>query len=416
MEKSISEEQFRKAAIRRFLTGESPSSIYKDFQKSKKWFFKWLKRYREGGSDWFKNQSRTPHLIANKVDENIENIVISARKRLKGIKYAQIGANAIQWEIKKLGIEPPPAWTINRILKRNNLVSKKKPYKPKGKSYPEIVEPSEMNSLHQVDLVGPRYIKGDGRFYSLNAIDIYSHRVKLNIIRSKRDEEIANGLISTWKTVGIPEYIQFDNELSFHGSNKYPHSLGLVLRLCLSLNIQPIFIPQREPWRNGVIENFNNTFDKKFFRTQAFRNFSHLKKESKVFEKFHNEFHRYSILGGETPNNFVKENDSNSSLLPKEFELPEEPIPIENGVIRLVRFIRSDRVLNIFGEHFQMPKDVIYEYVVATVHTELHSLSVTFNGKIIDAFEYRLPPEISAEEVIKDICFYLKELENINLP
>ena len=242
MEKSISEKQFRKAAIRRFLTGESPSSIYKDFQKSKKWFFKWLKRYREGGSDWFKNQSRTPHLIANKVDENIENIVISARKRLKGIKYAQIGANAIQWEIKKLGIEPPPAWTINRILKRNNLVSKKKPYEPKGKSYPEIVEPSEMNSLHQVDLVGPRYIKGDGRFYSLNAIDICSHRIKLNTMRSKRAEEIGKGLISTWKTLGIPEYIQFDNELSFHGSDKHPHSLGLILRLCLSLSIVDIFI------------------------------------------------------------------------------------------------------------------------------------------------------------------------------
>ena len=415
MEKLDLEEQFRKEAIRKYLSGAAPVSIYIQLSKSKRWFFKWLKRYRECGFDWFKAQSKTPHLIANKVDENIKNIVISARKKLKGIKYGQIGANAIQWEIKKLGIEPPPVWTINRILKRNNLVSKKKSYEPKGKSYPEIIEPSETNTLHQVDLVGPRYIKGDGRFYSLNVIDIYSHKINLNTIRSKRDEEIANGLISTWKTVGIPEYIQFDNELSFHGSYKYPHSLGLILRLCLSLSIQPIFIPQREPWRNGVIENFNNTFDKKFFRTQAFRDFSHLKEESKVFEKFHNEFHRYSILGGETPNNFIKKKGFELFLLPKEFELPKETIPIENGAIHLVRFIRSDRVLNIFGEHFQMPKDVVYEYVVATILTEINSLRVTCDGKIINAFEYRLPPEISIEEVVKDIYFYLKELGILNL-
>ena len=323
MERLYLEEQFRKEAIRRYLSGAFTVSIYTQLSKSKRWFFKWLKRYREVGSDWFKNHPKIPHLIANKVDKEIEDIFISSRKRLEGIKYAQIGANAIQWKIKKLGIEPHPVWTINRILKRKNLVSKKKPYEPKGKSYPEIVESSEMNNLHQVDLVGPRYIKGDGRFYSLNVIDICSHIIKLNTMCSKRDEEIANGLISTWKTVGIPEYIQFDNELSFHGSDKHPHSLGLILRLCLSLSIQPIFIPQREPWRNEVIENFNNTFDKKFFRTQTVRDFSLLKEESKVFEKFHNEFHRYSILGGETPNNFIKKNGSKPSLLPKEFELPK---------------------------------------------------------------------------------------------
>ncbi|MEW6608727.1 MAG: integrase core domain-containing protein [bacterium] len=244
--------------------------------------------------------------------------------------------------------------------------------------------PLEINTLHQVDLVGPRYIKGDGRFYSLNVIDVCSHRIKLNPILSKIDEEIANGLISTWKILGIPEYIQFDNELSFHGSHKHPHSLGLVLRLCLSLGIQPIFIPQREPWRNGVIESFNDVYDKGFFRIQVFKNFFHLKKESKAFEEFHNEFHRYSVLKGKTPNEFMRNEGVEPFLLVDGFELPHEPIPIEDGNIHLVRFIRSDRILDVFGEHFQMPKDVVYEYVVATIMTATHSLRVVCNDKIVD--------------------------------
>jgi putative transposase len=163
------------------------------------------------------------------------------------------------------------------------------------------VEPSEINALHQVDLVGPRYLKRDGRFYSFNVIDVCGHRAKVNAIRSKRDDEIAGSLISTWKTIGIPGYIQLDNEISFFGSPRYPHSLGLVLKLCSLWGIQAIFIPQGEPWWNGVIESFNNTFDKKFIRSQAFRDFSHLVKESKVFENFHNEFHRYSVLRGKLP-------------------------------------------------------------------------------------------------------------------
>ena len=404
-----SKEQIRKEAIRRYLSGEPPKSIYESLKKSKRWFFKWLVRYQKTNPDWFKDQSKAPHIITAKVDEDVENLVISVRKRLEDIKYAQIGANNIQWEIKKLDIEPLPVWTINRILKRNNLVSKRKiSYEPRGRNYPEIVELQDINALHQADLVGPRYIKGDGRFYSLNVMDIRSHRIKLNPIRSKRDEEIANALISTWKTLGIPEYVQFDNELSFYGSPKHPHHLGLVLRLCLSLDIQPIFIPQGEPWRNGVIEKFNDTFDKNFFRIQVFRDFSHLVKEAKVFEKFHNESHRYSVLKGKTPNELTKKEKFEPFLLPEEFKLSKQPIPIEDGAIHLVRFIRSDRILNIFGEHFQMPLDVVYEYVVATILTEIHALKITCGDEIVKFFEYRLPPETSTEEIVKELASHLK--------
>ncbi len=98
-----SAEQIRKEAIRRYLCGELPNLIYSSLKRSKKWFFKWLKRFRKGSSNWFsegstsggKDRSKTPNKIANKVDKEIEDIVVSARKKLEGIKYAQIGANAM---------------------------------------------------------------------------------------------------------------------------------------------------------------------------------------------------------------------------------------------------------------------------------------------------------------------------------
>jgi hypothetical protein len=51
------EEEIRKEAISRYLKDEQPKSIYNTLQRSKKWFFKWLKRYKSGVAPWYKEQS-----------------------------------------------------------------------------------------------------------------------------------------------------------------------------------------------------------------------------------------------------------------------------------------------------------------------------------------------------------------------
>ena len=135
----------------------------------------------------------------------------------------------------------------------------------------------------------------------MNVIDLYSHRVFIESSRTKEDDNIAHGLLRCWKSMGLPDFLQIDNELSFRGSNRYPRSLGIVLRLCLHFGIQPIFIPVGEPWRDGIIEHFNDTYDKKFFRRQWFSNYAQLKRQSKNFQQFHNKNHRYSCLKGKTP-------------------------------------------------------------------------------------------------------------------
>ena len=99
--------------------------------------------------------------------------------------------------------------------------------------YPYFQESLGINYIHQADLVGPRYIKNDGRFYSLHIIDRGSHRVFIHPQRRKDDLSVASALIRCWKTMGVPDFLQFDNELSFRGSNRHPRSLGVVLRLCL---------------------------------------------------------------------------------------------------------------------------------------------------------------------------------------
>lgn len=138
-------------------------------------------------------------------------------------------------------------------------------------------------------------------------MDVYSHQVYIEAQRTKEDRKIASSLLRCWKAIGLPDFLQLDSQLSFRGSNRYPRSPGLVIRLCLHFGVIPVFIPISEPWRNGAVEKFNDTYNKKFFRCQWFPSYSTLKRQSKHFQRFHNKHHRYSCLKGKTPLEVVKD-------------------------------------------------------------------------------------------------------------
>jgi len=118
------EPELRKSAIERYLKGESPKSIYTDLKRSKEWFFKWLKRYQSGDSDWYQGKSRAPIRRPFQISKIDKQRVISVRQKLESQKFAQTGASAIKWELTKSGHSFPSDSTINRVLKREGLVKK----------------------------------------------------------------------------------------------------------------------------------------------------------------------------------------------------------------------------------------------------------------------------------------------------
>lgn len=316
----------------------------------------------------------------------MEQAIIDTRKKLESTLYTQIGALNIRWHLEKQGLVPPSIPTINKVLKRNNLVRKRLKYEPKGTNYPAL-KVTVSNFLHQFYVVGPCYLKTDGRFYSANIIDAYDRRCCINPVRRQTKSDILASLIRCFLVLGIPKYLQMDNKLPMRGSNRYPHSFGLIICLCLYLGIQPIFIPIGEPWRNGIIERFQDVFDKMFFRSQYFMNFSHLVSQARGFEIFHDNNHRYSTLEGKTP---MEKRSGDIKYLSKDFKLPSK-LNIAHGYIHLIRFIRSNRILDIFGEKFSMPAQLEYEYVWATIDTGQETLSIYHDFKLVEKLDYPLP-------------------------
>ena len=223
-------------------------------------------------------------------------------------------------------------------------------------------------------------------------IDVLTHQVYVESQRSQEDRQIACSLMRCWKALGIPDFLKLDNALMFRGSNRYPRSFGLVIRLCLYYGVTPVFIPIGEPWRNGVIERFNDTYDKKFYRRQWFPSYSALKRQSKNFQRFHNKNHRYSCLKGKTPLEIVHSLDDNPGTLPPAVKLPKlDQIP--DGQIIVIRFIRSDRQLDIFSERFKVPRDLVYSYVKAVIDTSQHLLSIYLGEDLVTSFEYSIPSD-----------------------
>lgn len=120
------EQEIRKNAIERYLKGESPKSIYTNLGRSRYWFFKWIKRYKTGAAGWYKDKSKAPKTSPTKIDKTDRQRIIATRRRLESQQFAQIGASAIKWELSKSGFDFPSDRTINRVLKREGLIKKKR--------------------------------------------------------------------------------------------------------------------------------------------------------------------------------------------------------------------------------------------------------------------------------------------------
>jgi transposase InsO family protein len=378
----------RRRAVQRVHDGETVAAVCGSLGYSRTWLYKWLERHDSGDPDWYKEQSRRPRRTPQQTSAEIEEVVHLVRTRLeKAGEFA--GAQAIRWELEDLEIHPlPSVRTINRILARRGLTTRRTgPYEAKGKRYPSLVAHAP-GDVHQTDFVGPCYLRGGTRFYALNTVDIATGRCASEPTQGRSAQATVNALWSSWGRLGMPRHQQVDNEMVFYGSPRYPRSMGPLLRLCLLNGIEVWFIPMSEPWRNGVVEKFNDLWRQKFLGRGNLEAPSDLRQQNLQFESRHNSRYRYSKLGGRTPM-IALQSSGHTLRFPEPASPPLHPMPVpEGGRYHLVRFVRSDGVLNVFGEKFIAPPECTYEYAQLTIDVARERLQVFLDGQLVDEHSY----------------------------
>ena len=405
----ISEEKERKQAIKRYTEGERQVDVYRSLGRSKPWFTKWLKRYETGRKKWYKDLPRKPNAIPNKINKRIEEAVIRIRKSLmEGIedatRYSFVGSEAIQYHMEEMGFSPeeiPSLSTIKRIIKRNKLrVNKKERYKRvKSKGRYTLLKPIYIDEVHQIDFVGPRYIKGFGSINSLHLKDVVGSQVAGNQYIGKSMNNVMEFLLDYWKSHPILRYLQADNGMSFAGDFIHPKSISRYVRLCLYVGIEVVFIAPAKPWMNGTVEGFNGKFDEKFWKKDTFSDLWDIRTKSQVFYKSQNQFYSWKR----------KKQDLKSiypiRMLQPDFKIDWDNIPLIAGRIHFIRIVNSRGNIMILNEDFHVGEEYIGEYIWATIDTKGQSLVILYNDqdlvvRNIRRFEYLIDENV--HELIED--------------
>jgi putative transposase len=253
------------AAVRR---GQALRAVASQFGVGVATVSYWIERARGqrlDRVDW-SDRSRAPHQT-QRTATSLEDLVLKVRAELAHSDLGAIGADVIQQTLREQGLADVPAVrTINRILARRGALDGRKrtrrPPPPTGWYLPDVAAATA--ELDSFDIVEGLVLKDGPHVEVLNGVSLHGGLVvswpTLSPVTAGMSVQ---SLVAHWRAVGLPGYAQFDNDMIFHGTPRYPDALGRVSRLCLSLGVVPVFVPPRETGFQAMIESYNGWWQAK---------------------------------------------------------------------------------------------------------------------------------------------------------
>ena len=377
------------------LAGQSIKAICAAVGRTDRWFHKWWRRYLETGPDGLYDLTRANHQVAQRIPPELERTILSIRRRLQAhaspaTRYSLIGAPAIRAELKALGTRPLPCErTIERVLQRHGLTAPRvrlAPLLPR-QEYPGP-QARASNELHEVDLVGPIYLKGSGnRYYIWVGKDAFDGAVCLRLACSRRMDEVLWFLGECWKDLGRPEQVQFDNARELAGWGPAAPTLSRVIRLCLRYGVSPVFIPKGEPQFNGSVENFNGWFQEPLLQ-RKFHRPGDLSRELARLQEAVNTQHVHPRLGGQTPAQHRR--GLRLQKLPQSFVAPTGRLPLTAGRVTFIRRVSMAGTVTVLSQTFRVGKKHRGLYLRLVVNTGRGTLTAYLNGRVLKRWPYKL--------------------------
>ena len=384
----------RHRAITLRVQGRPVKAICAAVGRSEVWFHKWWGRYLQSGPEGLYDLTRA-RLVVQRISPELERTILSIRRRLQAhaapaSRYSLTGATAILAELKTLGVRPLPSErTIERVLQRNGLTA---PHIRLSPLLPRQEWPGPQarasNELHEVDLVGPVYLKGCGhRYYIWVGKDAFDGAVCLRLAGSRRMHEVLWFLGECWKNLGRPEQVQLDNARELCGWGQWARSLSRVIRLCLRYGVSPVFIPDREPQFNGSVENFNGWFQPRLF-DHRFTRPGDLRRELARLEEAVNTQHVHPRLGGKTPAQHRR--GLRLHKLPASFVAPTERQPVAAGRVTFLRRVTVAGTAEVLSQLFRVGKRHRGLYLRLVIDTGCGWLTAYLNGRVLKRWPYKL--------------------------
>ncbi len=227
----------------------------------------WVRRARDqrlDRVDWA-DRPHTPRKNG-RTDSSLEERVLSLRDLLLSSDLGQFGAIAIHRALQEGGLdEVPCVRTIGRILQRRGVLDSRRrvrrPPPPRGWYLPEVA--ARRAELDSFDLIEGLVIKPATPVEVLTGVSLHGGLVlacPTTCVTAKTATEM---IVEHWRECGLPAYAQFDNDTVFQGAHQFADTIGRIARLCLTLQVVPVFVPPRETGFQAMIENSNGWWQAK---------------------------------------------------------------------------------------------------------------------------------------------------------
>jgi putative transposase len=389
---------WRRQAIRLRLKGWRPCEIRKRIPRGREWLRKWWLRFSELGWDGLHDRERRPAHHPQAYQEHAHTVVINVRRALEQRQIGLVGARAIQQEIRRQRLlqKVPSQSTIKRWLHAAG-VSHAVVAAPEQVYYPEPQRPPQ-EVWHACDWIA-RYLEGGAKVFVFHTVDLETRALSETIQEDKTVASVRAHLLSTWQTLGLPHRLYLDNDAAFSGGERTARRFGMVVRLCLYLGIELVFLPPGEPKRNAVVERINGLWARQFWERNQFGSVEEVRQEQPLFTDWYAHEYAPPPLGGLTPD-LAQRRVSRVRLGRKQLLALPAALPITAGRVHFVRRVAADGTISFLGETWKVSRGLAYQYVWASVITHCqrlelyHRRSARARWRLIRKFNYAMPERV----------------------
>ena len=233
----------------------------------------------------------------------VEQRVLVIRRQLRTKSdLGEYGPEAIHRELQQRGERVIPAVaTLARILSRRGALDGRKRVRrtapPPGWFLSDVAyKRAEMDNFDAIeDLV----IRGGTDVNVPTGISLHGGLCAAWPAAQITAKSTVDDLLEHWREVGLPRYAKFDNGTVFHGTHRWPDSLGRITRMCLSLKVTPVFAPPLCRGFQADIEAFNRRWQEAVWSRFTFRNRDEVVAQSNRFVAAHRR--RYAVRIEDAP-------------------------------------------------------------------------------------------------------------------
>jgi len=347
--------------------GASMRSVARRFDVALPTIQRWVKRAKGIALDEVDWQARacTPHRTL-RTQSFKEDWVLGIRHQLRQYSdLGEFGAVAIRREWLAQGLtEPPAVRTISRILERRGALDGRRRVRrhppPRGWYLPQLA--SCQCELDSFDVVEGLVIEGGTEVRVLNGISLHGGLVASwprNVINTSAILEM---LVEHWRAMGLPRFAQFDNDTLFQGNHQFADSIGRVIRLCLSLQVTPVFAPPQETGFQAAIEGFNGHWQAKVWERFHHNSIADLQDRSTRYIQAHRKRSVCRIEGAPARTNF-----------PVQWRW-DERAPLNGGTIIYIRRTNEHGQVNVLGHRFDVQPTWSHRLVRCEVNLDTHKI------------------------------------------